>query len=250
MFLFLVFCFSVAITEETQNQISAEKFVRAARIGDTAQVVLFLQEGIDVNASNKDERTALHEAAGYCHTDTVRTLITWKANVNKVVKDQSPLTGAAINGCVEVALLLLDAGADVNVTANGGMQPLIWAVKTGRTSTVKLLLERGANIAIHGYKGESALMAAVSWRTSNLEIVELLIRYNSPVNQRDDKGWTALMHAVNRQSESQRLEMIKQLLVSGADAKLISKDKTTALKIAQYKKNQPVISLLQQFGAE
>jgi len=78
-----------------------------------------------------------------------------------------PLTLAALQGRVDLARRLLDAGASVNATNRDGNTPLHAAVFLGRTGVVELLLSRGADIHARSVQGESTLQpAAADWPTT------------------------------------------------------------------------------------
>lgn len=84
----------------------------------------------------------------------------------------TPMLFAARQGDVEVARLLLDAGADVNDRAPDGASVLVVAVHSGHRTLAAFLLEHGANPNAAG-AGYSALHAAVL--VGDLEMVEALL---------------------------------------------------------------------------
>jgi ankyrin repeat protein len=55
-----------------------------------------------------------------------------------------PLLRAAQEGHEAVVKLLLERGAQVEVTDRYGRTPLLWAIEKGHEAVVKLLLEKGA----------------------------------------------------------------------------------------------------------
>ena len=80
----------------------------AAQYGHTEIVELLLKkESIDVNAKNKYGQTPLHHAAWEDHTAIVELLLKKKSiDVNaKDEYDQTPLHSAALNGRTEIAVL-------------------------------------------------------------------------------------------------------------------------------------------------
>jgi len=70
--------------------------------------------------------TALHYAARDGHIETVRALVEAGANVNRVnpLDKSTPLIVAAINGQYDIAMYLLEHGADPNLSAIDGLAPL------------------------------------------------------------------------------------------------------------------------------
>lgn len=69
----------------------------------------------------------------------------------------SPLISAAVFGKTEIALLLIEAGADINQVNNEGSTPLHTAAFFCRTEIVKALLEKGANTSIKNKAGSTAI---------------------------------------------------------------------------------------------
>ena len=84
----------------------------AAKRGDITAVNALLAKGAEVNAKDKDGRTALMYAAGNGHTETVETL--------------------------------LAKGAEVNAEDKGGRTALMYATWKGHTKIVRLLKQAGA----------------------------------------------------------------------------------------------------------
>jgi len=82
--------------------------------------------------------TALHFAAREGHSDTVRELASAGADVNRVnaADDMSVLTSAIINGNLDIAMYLLEQGADPDLASKTGLTPLFatidaqWAART------------------------------------------------------------------------------------------------------------------------
>ena len=94
---------------------SIENFVKTAASGDLVTIKLFIQAGIDINATGNNDWTALMAAANNGHIETVTTLIKAGANVN--AKDEGSWTAlmfAANNGHKKIVSVLINAGADVH----------------------------------------------------------------------------------------------------------------------------------------
>jgi hypothetical protein len=93
----------------------------AAGAGNIEAVKQHLAKGVDVDAKNKDEATALHVAAFLGQYEVAELLIQKGADVNVSDDDGgTALHAAAFLGQYEVAKLLVQKGADVNARKNDG----------------------------------------------------------------------------------------------------------------------------------
>eukprot|EP00756_Hemistasia_phaeocysticola_P024346 Hpha_TRINITY_DN15946_c1_g2::TRINITY_DN15946_c1_g2_i1::g.73101::m.73101 len=102
---------------------------QAAKAGCDPMVRLLLDAGADVNASDGNQYTAIHHAAGMGHVGVVALLLDRGADPNSLTSYHvTPLHRAALpsraEGTSEVGRLLLDAGADPNVLTLTGKTPL------------------------------------------------------------------------------------------------------------------------------
>jgi len=82
-----------------------------------------------------------------------------------------------------------------------------------------------------------ALHSAV---TGSFESVKLLVEAGAPVNGKQDKGWTPLHEAVNRND----LEMTRYLVEHGADARLQNDEGKSAIGLAADKGLLEVLKVL------
>lgn len=106
-----------------------------------------------------DPSVGLHEAAMQGNLEAIMHHISAGSNLDE--KDasggSSPLITAAVFGKTEVALALIEAGADVNFKNNEGSTPLHTAAFFCRTEIVKALQANGGDSAIKNNAGSSAL---------------------------------------------------------------------------------------------
>jgi ankyrin repeat protein len=171
-----------------------------------------------VSSAGKDLRLA--DAAQQGNKDAIRTLLMQKADVNAPHGDgMTPLHWAAFNDDVEVATLLLSAGASPKATTRiGAITPLLIACKNGNPAMVKALLDAGADLKATTADGATALMtAAVS---GNADTVALLLARGAEVNATESAHQqTALMFA----AAENRAAVITALASHGADLKAATK---------------------------
>ena len=115
-------------------------------------------------------------------------------NTGVNIKDalgRTPLHIAAENGYEDVAILLAENGADVNITDTNGNTPLIFIIhKTGNLEITRRFLEKGAAVNTQNRTGETALMYA-AWR-GHSNIVQLLLENRADVTLKNRQGDTAL----------------------------------------------------------
>jgi len=133
----------------------------------------------------------------------------------------------------------LEKGVDIDLIAGDGLTTLQWALVC-EPKILEYLLEKGANPDQVSLEGATALMNAV--QGSNLEHIELLIKYKADVNKQDSRGFTAL----HRAAEMGKLEMLKVLLKNGAD-KNLQAEGHTAISLAKLMNHSEIIAILENY---
>ena len=122
----------------------------------------------------------------------------------------------ADTGCFEVARLLLEAGARVDVRSRirGERTPLMVAARTGQTLLVRLLLDAGAGVDLRDSRGYTALMHAAG--SGFEDVVMLLLEAAAEKNWLDLGGQTALDLATGKGHEEVRQLLLKAGARSGS----------------------------------
>jgi uncharacterized protein len=232
----------------------------AATNGSPAMIRRLLDAGADPNSATPGGETALMTAARTGRVDAVTLLLDRGANVNSkdTVHAQTALMWGVLENHPEMVKLLLARGADINAhtnvtvpkgeyvparaggasgtgiirqralpTADGGMTPLLFAVRDGNTEMTRLLLDRGADITQSSGNKTSPLLIALLNGQVGLA-TELLAKGADP-NPADAYGRAALFAAIDLRNFNHEkygdlptdgrdpLDLIKALLKKGVN---------------------------------
>jgi ankyrin repeat protein len=205
-----------------------------------AMVERLLSAGADANAAALNGETVLMTCARSGDPKAVKALLVKGARVNVKEKahDQTALMWAAAQRHPEVTGLLIEAGADINAQSRtyaqtvvgeqtqrfgreelnytvlrGGSTPLLFAARSGDTSSARLLLAAGAKVNDALPDGTSALVLAA--HSGHGETAALLLEKGANPDSAD-AGYTALHAAVLRSD----LNLVKALLAHNANPDL------------------------------
>lgn len=103
------------------------------------------QKGI--NARDAYNNTPLILAAASGQGDVALGLIDRGADVNaRNTGEDTPLSWAAFHGQKNVVEALIEKGADVNDAKNGKAPALFWAALNGHADVVRVLVDKGADV--------------------------------------------------------------------------------------------------------
>jgi ankyrin repeat protein len=198
-----------------------------------------------LNAAEPDGSTALHEASQSDNLEIADLLIAAGADVKAASRyNITPLSLACGNGSAAVIERLLKAGADPDGTSEEGQTALMTASLTGKVDAVKALLTHGAKVNIQEpVKGQSALMWAAS--EGNTAALGLLIEFGANVKATSKSGFTPLLFAVRGGHK----DTVEALLTHGANVNDVAPDGTSALNMAVVNAYFEVASALLDRGA-
>lgn len=135
------------MSEKAGNDVKL--IMRAAKSGDAAAVSsLLAQNATLLDARDADESTALHFAAWKGHVEVAQVLLDAGADVNARNNNRhygnTPLHAAAHANNRAVAELLIDRGADITAEFGPGRTPLRETGVHDARAVAKLLRDRGA----------------------------------------------------------------------------------------------------------
>lgn len=198
-------------------KMSDEAFLELCKKGSVEQVQTAIRNGANVNASNEEGSTPLHEASSdNSNPEVLKALLKAGADVNASDEwDSTPLHEAALhNSNLEVVKALLKAGADVNALDSSIITPLHNAAQNNPNHEITaLLLKAGADVNALNRFGDTPLHNA-AYANPNLEVLKKLLKAGAEVNAENDEGNVPLHHAV---SSNTNPDVVMELLKAGAD---------------------------------
>ncbi|MHC4533998.1 MAG: serine hydrolase [Planctomycetota bacterium] len=181
----------------------------AAYFGQIAIVKLLLVKGTDVEALNRNGRTALGLAIENGHTDVVGLLrehISRSGNSKEIMTFFDYAAVGDMNDMDQFKSFISN-NVDVNMKTQRGVTALHWAAYQGRRDVAECLISNGAGINTKDNNGFTPLHVAVI--RGQKDIVELLITKGVDINVKNNAGQTPLKLATNRK-RTEVLELLKK----------------------------------------
>lgn len=188
--------------------------------------------------------TLLHLACTNKNIEIINLLINLGADINitDVMENETPLFSSIRFNNPIVAKILIKAGADVNIKTIDGDTAIRCAIQQNMIDVVDLLIQ-------HGAEYETGFSRPLSCATlhGHIEIVKLLIKAGADINATDHDGWAPIHYA----STMGQLDMLKYLLSIGVDinAKRESNEQNTPLHFAAAFGSRDMIKFLLKRGA-
>jgi len=237
--------------------------------GNNEMVSLLLEFGANTNEANDNRLAPLSLASGAGHLDIVQLLVQFGAKINSVDnKDQCAMVVAAYGGHMDVLEYLLAQDWDMDVTIQNiepeealqqsviasimhahlqmtgmlldlpcvdidaadtltGLTPLFAATKVGDRMCVEMLIKRNADIDQRDDVQQQAAIH-VACREGHRDIVCLLLEHGSCPNQADGKGRTPLMLS----SAGGHVDLTELLLAHGGNIEDTDNEQNTPLMYA------------------
>jgi len=241
---FLWMALPVAALAATGNDL---QLVEALKNQDTAMARSLLNQHVNVNTPEPDGATALAWAAHWNNVEIADLLIRAGAKVNVVnTFGVTPLWEACNNRSAAMVEKLVQAGGNPNAILPGtGETVLMRCARTGDLAAVNSLLAHGANLdGRENNKGQTALMWALEQR--HLDVARALIEHGANVHAKTKDGFSPLLFAA-RQGE---VEEARLLLDKGAEVNQVTPSGLTPLLVATDSGHEQLAILLVEKGAD
>ncbi|GLV34598.1 Ankyrin 2 [Carabus blaptoides fortunei] len=158
-------------------------------------VIELLARGANVNIADENGYTPLHKAVLWKYQTIVRILLAYKPNVNaENVYGKTPLYIASLDSpCIPIIKMLIESGADVNMENGKTLHLIIECAlscyRLKNVEVVEILLDNGANVNItEPYTKRTALHKVAI--TGYLPLARALLNRGADKTLKDFKGYT------------------------------------------------------------
>jgi ankyrin repeat protein len=162
----------------------------------------------------------------------------------------TPLLASLNRGHPDIALLLLERGADMESRDREDQTALYVASSRGYAEVVRSLIDRGADLNVEcgdkvGWRKVKWTPIYVASKNGRLEVARSLLRHGTGVNYQDNRGMSALHIASRHRSNN----LVRLLLDHGANANALNNLEETALHGASYAGRNTIVKSLLEYGA-
>lgn len=196
-----------------------KEFLEAAKKNNSRKIQDLLNKGVEIDARDNHERTAL-------------MIATYENNI-------------------DAAILLIEAGANVNAQDDRLESPFLHAGARGHLEILKATLATGKvdHMVLNRYGGTALIPACERGYT---EVVKELLKIEGyPIDHINNLTWTALMEAIVLGNGGKTHTNIVQLLVdAGCDVNIPDKNGISPLQHAKKSGYSDIVKILEKAGAE
>ncbi|KAM7251942.1 hypothetical protein ACFE04_023825 [Oxalis oulophora] len=179
----------------TKDEDGETPLIHAARLGHNDTVKYLVEHGADPNIASELGVTAVHHASGIGNIELLKYLLSKGIEVESQSDAGTPLVWAAGHGQADAVKVLLEHHANPNAETEDGVTPLLSAVAAGSLTCLELLVQAGANVNVSA-GGATPLHIAADH--GSLELVNCLLKAGADPNIADEDGVKPIQVAAGR----------------------------------------------------
>ena len=200
---------------------------------------------LDPRVGNAGYLTPLHVASQYGHFDVAHLLLDRGADVNVCdEKGRTPLHFASNQGYLAIARLLIDRNADVNARTKDRKTPIHFASDDRHRDVAMLLIEQGAEVDSRDKAFKTPLNRAAKF--GHLDVARFLVECGASVSSLDNLGRTPF----HTSSYFGHLHITKFLLECGINVDILDRKEKTSLYLTSSRGHVDVVRFLTEHGAD
>jgi len=261
--------FSVLVKKHGARYVGWPLLSIAIELGETSIANQLIKQKPDPGLTDPEGNSALHVAARKGDSATLKKLVLAGSRVNEVnSRNETALYLAAKSTCLKCVNLLLANKADPSIATGLKATPLEVAIQKKHPVIASALLKsKNSNEGIHRVlqlavqekmESLSKVLIKSDSRLDSLDDNERSILWHSAakglgkttallidsgkidIDQRDVKGYSALTQAVI----NGHFNIVRMLIVAGADVGTLTNEKNSILMLAVLSKNQGIVEFL------
>ena len=253
LFQAVVWLITNGINIEIENDQEETAIFYAIHAKNSAILQILINNKIDINHLNIHKRTALQDAVISANNRIVNYLIqVTRALDNCDIHGNNLIFDAVANGNIEI---IKKVGSlkelNINQVNRDGNTILHKDLVTGNNELALLLMELGANPTITDKDGKNFLFYAISKGIKNIDLIEKALELGCNINSRSNKNKTLLMESINYflktpkeeiEIRADHLEMIKELIRLGISINAVDNNNENALFLATKSEDRELIN--------
>jgi ankyrin repeat protein len=172
---------------------------------------------------------------------------------NRDTGSATPLMWAARRGDAQSLKLLLEYGADPNITSSCRCTALHYAVGHGNESCIRLLLEYGASPSAVDSRGNQPLhyLSSPIHYEPQAGKIDALVQHGADVNARATDGITPLAALFRSyKAHAASVDIARHLIEIGADVDIVDNEGVSSVPFTIAQDNAPMLRYLLDIGVE
>ena len=214
----------------------------ASTAGEEILKMFLERKDIEINGQSLRGETPLYQAIQRKHLTAAQMLLDAGADPNVPTHaHKTALSWAATEGSEEsISLLFKHPSIDLDIPDMSDQTPLLRAADAGHTKSVRMLLDKGADVKHADKEGRTALSLAAM--KGHKVVAKLLLKNGAEIDRQDKKGCTPLALAAEKGQDA----VVRFLLESGANADLADEDEETPFEKARDRRLDLIVDVFRE----